>query len=235
MKIKIRVSVIIPVKNGQEYIERAVVSALNNMSQNDEIIIVDDGSKDKTLKIVKKILNYPINFTIVKLKNLGAAKARNIGLSKANGKFIIFLDHDDFIPKNRIANHLKVFKNNKKIDIVSGFVKIIFKKKLDLSEYKYKYINNHLKFTKNNYFNALPLLSSTFKKKIFKKLKFNETYKYGEDADLLLRIRKNKYKFYNDRKISYYYYIHGKNSILSKDSAELYKKNLFNILRSNIN
>jgi glycosyltransferase involved in cell wall biosynthesis len=54
MKIKIRVSVIIPVKNGQEYIERSIVSAINNMSQNDEIIIVDDGSKDKTLIIVKK-------------------------------------------------------------------------------------------------------------------------------------------------------------------------------------
>jgi glycosyltransferase involved in cell wall biosynthesis len=235
MKIKIRVSVIIPVKNGQKYIEKAIVSALNNMSQNDEIIIVDDGSKDKTLKIVKKFLNYPINFTIVKSKNLGAAKARNIGLSKANGKFIILLDHDDFIPKNRIANHLKVFKKNRKIDIVSGFVKIIFKKNLDLSELKYKYINKHLKFTKNYYFKGLSLLSSTFKKKIFKKLKFNETYKYGEDTDLLLRIRKNKYKIYIDRKISYYYSIHGKNSILNKDCSELYKKNLFNILRSNIN
>ena len=235
MKIKIRVSVIIPVKNGQEYIERSIVSALNNMSQNDEIIIVDDGSKDKTLKIAKKLLNDPINFTIVKSKNLGAAGARNIGLSKANGKFIIFLDHDDTIPKNRIENHLKIFKKNKKIDIVSGFVKVIFKKKLDLSEYKYKYINNHLKLTKNNYFKGLILLSSTLKKKIFKKLKFNETYKYGEDTDLLMRIRKNKYKFYTDRKISYYYYIHGKNSILNKDSSELYKKNLFNILRSNIN
>ena len=235
MKIKIRVSVIIPVKNGQEYIERSIVSALNNMSQNDEIIIVDDGSKDKTLKIAKKLLNDPINFTIVKSRNLGAARARNIGLSKANGKFIIFLDHDDTIPKNRIANHLKIFKKNKKIDIISGLTKIIFKKRLDFSKFNYRFINFNLKLTKNNYFNGRSILSSTFKKKIFKNLKFNETYTYAEDTDLLLRIRKKNYKIYKDKKISYYYFIHENNSIMSKDSSKLYKKNLFNILRSNIN
>lgn len=234
MKIKIRVSVIIPVKNGQKYIERSIVSALNSMSQNDEIIIVDDGSKDKTLKIVKKLLNDPINFTIVKSKNLGAARARNIGLSKANGKFIIFLDHDDTIPKNRITNHLKIFKK-KKIDIISGLTKIIFKKKMNLSKFNYRFTNFNLKLTKTNYFKGLPLLSSTFKKKVFKKIKFNETLKYGEDTELLLRIRKNHYKFYTDRRISYYYFIHGKNSILAKDFSKINKKNLFNTLRLNIN
>ena len=90
------VSVIIPVFNAEKYIHKCVDSILNQTYSNLEVILVDDGSKDKSPLICDEYArNYP-NIQSFHQKNSGPSTARNLGLEKANGDYILFVDSDDF-------------------------------------------------------------------------------------------------------------------------------------------
>jgi glycosyltransferase involved in cell wall biosynthesis len=212
-----RFSVIMVVHNGKKLINKALKSLIINLESNDELILIDNKSTDGTLNFVKKILKNKINYTIVKLvKNLGVTKGRNIGLKKANAKFITFLDYDDYFPKNRLNNHLKIFYKYKKVDVVKGYVKFIFTNKKLEKLYKKNYLYNQNKtFTIINK-NPVNLGALSFRKKIFYKQKFNNKLKYGEDTDLSIKLTMLNYKFYNNKKISLFYRIHGNNMTLNR-------------------
>lgn len=97
-----KVSIIITCYNREKYISRSIRSALNQTfpSENMEVIVVDDGSSDLSSKI---IIDYGDNVNFVGLeKNQGLPVARNIGIRKAKGRFVIMLDSDDYIDKNLI-------------------------------------------------------------------------------------------------------------------------------------
>lgn len=93
-----RLSIIIPMFNSQKTIRRAIKSCLVGDSSNIEIILVDDGSTDSTVKVVKETFKKEIDSGIIKIINSdhgGAGNARNIGIQISVGKWIIFLDSDD--------------------------------------------------------------------------------------------------------------------------------------------
>ena len=98
-------SVIIPLYNKEEHIEQTLHSVLNQSFKDFEIIIIDDGSTDNSLKIVKSIDEKRLH--IYSQKNCGAAEARNIGIIKAKAKFIALIDADDFWYPNHLAEHHK--------------------------------------------------------------------------------------------------------------------------------
>lgn len=212
-----RFSVIMPVYNGENFIKKALQSLIKNLEVNDELIVVDDNSTDDTVDIIKNFLGSKINYTIVRLKkNIGQTKARNIALKKANGKFITFLDHDDYFPKKRLENHLKIFYKYKKVDVVRGYLKFIFTNKKLLKLYKKKYLYNRIKtFTIINK-NPVNLGALSFRKKIFYNEKFNNILKYNEDTDFLIKLKMLNYKFYNNKKVSLFYRIHGNNMTLNR-------------------
>jgi len=90
-----KISIIIPAYNAEKRIERCINSILNQTYENIEVIVVDDGSIDKTYEILKQIKDERLN--IYKKENGGVSSARNYGLKKANGTYIGFVDSDDFI------------------------------------------------------------------------------------------------------------------------------------------
>lgn len=92
-------SVIIPVYNAEKYIERCLLSILQQKMFSDlfEIIIVNDGSSDSSCEIIKSIQNKYSNIRLFSQKNAGVSAARNYGISKAVGKYIQFLDADDYL------------------------------------------------------------------------------------------------------------------------------------------
>ncbi|WP_316782816.1 glycosyltransferase family 2 protein [Pedobacter frigiditerrae] len=100
-----KVSIIIPLYNAEKYLMEAINSALNQTYPNIEIIIIDDGSKDESYSIAKKI--QAGNIIVVQQTNKGASAARNHGLSLATGDYIQFLDADDLLSPNKIENQLK--------------------------------------------------------------------------------------------------------------------------------
>lgn len=122
----IKVSIILPVYNVEEYIEGCIKSII----QQDccgvlvECIIINDCSTDNSMGIVYSIIdNYhgDINFLLIDhIKNLGLSEARNTGINKASGDYILFVDSDDWLPDNSISVFIKVLSNNPDIDMISG-------------------------------------------------------------------------------------------------------------------
>lgn len=97
MKQDKKVSIIIPVYNGENTISRAIEACLKQTYQNIEIIIVDDGSYDKTENICRSYAVQHLQLMYYKQENRGAAAARNLGLDVAQGHYIVFCDADDEI------------------------------------------------------------------------------------------------------------------------------------------
>ena len=97
------VSVIIPAYNAERYVERCVNSVLHQSLADLEVIVVDDGSDDSTLEILETIAGKDPRLTVLHQENLYAGEARNNGLSHANGKYLYFLDADDFIEPDALS------------------------------------------------------------------------------------------------------------------------------------
>ena len=100
LDMSILVSIIIPAYNCEKWIEQSILSAISQSWKNKEILIVNDGSTDKTMKIAKKYESS--NVKIVTQENSGAAAARNTGLRLAQGDYIQWLDGDDILAKDKI-------------------------------------------------------------------------------------------------------------------------------------
>ena len=104
------VSVIIPLYNAERYIAKAIESVLNQTYDNIELIIVNDGSTDESLAIVKHFENEKIK--VFDCKNMGASAARNFGYNKAKGNFIKFFDADDLMNPEMIEEQVKLAIKN---------------------------------------------------------------------------------------------------------------------------
>ncbi len=96
------VSIIVPIYNVEEYIERGVKSLMNQTYKNIEIILVDDGSKDNSSKIIDKLSKTDQRIIVKHKSNGGVSSARNEGLSIAKGEFIMFIDGDDYVEPDYI-------------------------------------------------------------------------------------------------------------------------------------
>lgn len=93
----VKISVIIPAYNVEKYIEECVYSVLNNSFKDIEVIVVNDGSSDSTLQILEKIKQQDNRLSVVSKSNDGQSAARNDGIALAKGKYILFVDSDDYI------------------------------------------------------------------------------------------------------------------------------------------
>ncbi|ATO45703.1 hypothetical protein C5L30_001303 [Companilactobacillus farciminis] len=100
-------SIIIPMFNTEKYIEDCISSILNQNFCDYEIIIVDDGSTDGSLKIISQYIKGKANIKLFKQNNAGVSAARNVALEKAVGKYIMFMDSDDYL----IGESMKYLKN----------------------------------------------------------------------------------------------------------------------------
>ena len=112
-----KISVIVPVYNTEKYIEKCLNSILCQKGAEIEIIVVNDGSKDNSGNIIKKIQsNYPNIIKYYEKENGGLSEARNYGVKKATGDYLCFIDSDDFINKNLFDNLIKYIKQG--VDLI---------------------------------------------------------------------------------------------------------------------
>ena len=112
-----KISIIIPVFNEEENIEKLLNSIKKNKIKNKEIIIVDDGSTDNTREILKKFGSF---VKCVHIKKSGVARARNVGIRYSRGSLIFFFDGDVILKNNTLKSFIKCFKENKKLNILQG-------------------------------------------------------------------------------------------------------------------
>ena len=133
---EIKVSVIIPVYNTENYLKKCLDSVLAQTLKEIEIICVDDGSTDKSLDIVKRYQEIDNRFIILKQNNQFAGAARNNGLKIARGEYIAFLDADDFYVTNALEQLYEKAKRYK-LDFIKGRFYYLNDKNNDIYESDY--------------------------------------------------------------------------------------------------
>ena len=112
-----RISVIVPVYNVEEYLERCLTSIVKQTYKDLEIICINDGSTDNSLEILKAFAQKDVRIIIIDQPNQGLSSARNIGISRATGEYISFIDSDDYIDENTYTTITNQLSND--IDMVS--------------------------------------------------------------------------------------------------------------------
>lgn len=142
--MKSDITVIIPAYNSQNTIKKCLNSLIDQTQCSPEIIVINDGSTDKTLSILEWYAAKYSQIRVISQKNQGVSYARNKGLSMCNTKYVAFVDADDYVDANYIYNLRSAFLKNSDIDLaVSGVECIGFNgKQFSLVNLKEKIINS---------------------------------------------------------------------------------------------
>ncbi|MFT5251366.1 MAG: glycosyltransferase involved in cell wall biosynthesis [Flavobacteriales bacterium] len=130
-------SVIIPVYNCERFLEKAIMSVLQQPEVT-QIVIVNDGSTDGSLTIIKQLQEHNPTIQVhhhPNDSNKGRSASRNLGIQKATGDYIAFLDADDYFLPNRFTNNIKVFQENENCDGVYNAIGAHFYKEVGIVEH----------------------------------------------------------------------------------------------------
>ncbi|MCH4831112.1 hypothetical protein BWK60_12210 [Flavobacterium covae] len=186
-------SVIIPLYNKENYIYNTLISVINQTYTYFEIIIVNDGSTDKSLEIVKNINDSRIK--IFEQNNKGVSSARNLGIKNATGSLIAFLDADDLWKKNHLEEIQQLYSLYPKCGMYCSryFMKISKKKSIPIS-YSYEIPNDYkgilVDYFKTSLVYRVGLPSAVvIPKTLFKSgFSFNNNVSSGQDLELFTQI-----------------------------------------------
>lgn len=215
-----KVSVIIPTYNRGRYISDCIDSVLNQTFYDLEVIVVDDGSTDDTKKIVQKIDDDRV--TYIATANSGRpAVPRNIGLSRARGEYISFLDSDDLWVPWKLEEQILLMEEKKEIDVSYGNV-IPFdeagEKDVVLKWPFFKNGTPKYRLLLGNFVTSITVvMRSRFLTE--HNLRFNEKLLWVEDYDLWLRSAMCGAKFYYSNKVFAKHRLH--EMMITKTSIEL--------------
>lgn len=122
-KAQIVVSVVIPVYNAENYIKKTVTSILEQSFQAFQIILVNDGSTDGTLDVLKELQKKDSRIVVLNCENGGPSRARNIGMKAAEGEWIQFMDADDYIESDMMQAYFKCTQGTALDLVVSGVIR----------------------------------------------------------------------------------------------------------------
>lgn len=183
------VSIIIPVYNGEKYLNFAIDSAIAQTYKNTEVIVIDDGSTDSTEKICRE---YGKKIKYIKKENGGVASALNLGITESRGDYISWLSHDDVYDENKIQLEIDALGNNPmniiscRYDYVNSKGEFIYKnainKEIENDKCAYKHLFNYE-------INGCALLIN--KKHFDINGLFNEKLLTTQDFDMWFRLFKN--------------------------------------------
>jgi glycosyltransferase involved in cell wall biosynthesis len=180
------VSVIIPTRNRYNYLKLAIESVLLQTWKNIEIIIVDEASSDESVDYLNKLAS---NGTIILIRNdkpTGGGNARNLGIAKANGYYIAFLDDDDTWMPNKIELQISLFESSKDVSLVTcSYLNIILGQKTKIVNI-FPVKNEQELLRGNNCGGASMYLTS--RTNLEKSGGFDKSLSSGQDWDLLIKM-----------------------------------------------
>ncbi len=196
------ISIILPVFNREEYVFEAVESILNQTYTKFELIIIDDASTDKSVKIINQIIDSRIHLIENKI-NLGVAASTNIGIKNAKGKYIAKMDSDDIALPLRLEKQVSFMEADKDIMVCGCNIEYFGAEKKII-----KYKENHKAILvemllRNPFANPTVLI----RKGIFNTFLYNESYRYGEDYEFWTRIGWQG-RMYNIQEVLLLYRVH---------------------------
>ncbi|MFH1612854.1 MAG: glycosyltransferase [bacterium] len=177
-----KISVIIPTYNCAQSLLEAIESVLNQSFKDYEIIVIDDGSQDETKNVID---SYMKNICYIYQQNQGVACARNLGIKKAQGKYIAFLDADDIWIKDKLKMQIECFEKYPEIGLVFSDL-IILNENKEEKEYKIGNFKKDVEALIQH--NFIPTSKVMVKKECFEKVGMFENFNLAEDYNLWLKI-----------------------------------------------
>ena len=139
-------SIVVPIYNVEGYLKKCLDSILNQTFVDYEIILVNDGSTDQSLSIIKEYMSKYPDIKLINQENKGLSEARNAGLKEARGNYVLFVDSDDFIDKDLLLNLNDSIINNP--DLVRFQLRVVSDKTIDINEEAFDSLNGHEAFKK---------------------------------------------------------------------------------------
>lgn len=202
------ISVIVPIYNVEEYLIKCIKSIINQTYQNLEILLIDDGSTDNCLKICNNLQKNDNRIRVYHKSNGGLSDARNYGVVRASGKYVCFVDSDDYIDAAMIEKlYMKIKKEN--ADVCS--CDVIAVSSNQESKVSRKYMS---KMIDDVYYGNGFVWNKMYKKKLIENILFDTTIHIYEDLLFnytILAKKEVKYTFIKD---PLYYYIQRNGSIM---------------------
>lgn len=230
-------SIIIPVYNVEKYLKKCLNSIVNQTYKDFEAIIVNDGSLDGSQSIIDEYQkNYPQLIKSYIKENGGLSDARNYGIAKASGEFIIFVDSDDYLDIELLTNLEKLITDSNQLDVIGYNAKIVYLGKNAKTD----------KLTKPEFYNLDGI--SSIKELIEGKQYFEPAWLYAFNRDFWLKnnfhFAKGKYhedfglipeviikaKHVSSTNYIGYYYVQTNDSIMRNASLEKNNQKAFDIL-----
>lgn len=197
------ISIIMPVKNEEKYIFESVKSILAQTYGNIELIIIDDGSEDKTLEVVESFNDNRIR--IYKRKACGLIDQLNFGLCEAKGEYIARMDADDVASPEKLQVQMNFLKNNSGIHIVGTNFSFINENGELIIHKKLPEQHSDIAFMMPFIDSVLHSTILTYKKVLIESGGYDKEYYCAEDDELFLRLLLLGYKMHNIQKPLYKY------------------------------
>lgn len=211
-----KISIIVPVYNTQDYLEKCVNSILNQTYDNFELFLINDGSTDSSIEICKKFANNDKRVKLIDKKNEGVSKTRNLGIEQSTGDYITFIDSDDYVSSRFLE--VLIYGFSKGVDLSSCGYKLTgmnlgFNDRYFLNKHNGKIISSQellkgIIDTSKNKFQWFSV-RNLYRKDIIDKynIRFKEHLQLGEDCLFLINYVQNINSAFISSEELYMYYI----------------------------
>lgn len=237
------ISIIVPIYNAEEFIERCIKSVVNQTVSNWELLLIDDGSTDSTVNICNKYIG-DSRIHLLSKKNTGVSDTRNLGIAQSKGNWITFLDADDELEKSYIENLTKIIEKNN-FDIIIGEIdsslgqKYLIESNVTYEGKNKRELISSLLTSKNNNKNYDSkmlgyVIGKVYKKSIIENIRFPTNIKFREDMLFNLKAFSNSKNVLLAKELSYKYIINTKSASFKYIENYIEEIKNFKIILENI-
>lgn len=219
--MKKKVSIIIPIYNCENYLNICLDSVLKQVYKNIEILCINDGSTDNSLKILKSYSSKDSRIIVINKKNSGVSDTRNFGIKKSTGEYIMFIDADDYIEKDYVKKMVDEAILSKSEMVISGYTKLEKEKKLKISTF-------------SDISNSLDITYPMQLRKYFESYEFNPCWKMLMKSDFIKNKKilfETNLKYGEDMLFSFYCYINSIKTTYLLDYGYIYRINDFGVMK----
>ncbi len=217
------VSIIMPVYQVENYIRNSVLSVCNQSYKNIEIILVNDGTKDRSIEIAKEIIEKnKLIYKVINQNNVGVSEARNIGIKAASGEWFICIDSDDIIHKDMIKILTKLNAENNTYVAATNYIVIKNSNSIQNSKNSIKSLIIEKKTAINNFLNRklriiAPGILINKRYILDYKIFYEKNVKFSEDIIYIWNLLLNTNKISYSNSPLYFYLIHPNSTMTSSN------------------